>query len=224
MLDTGGRILLTGQAPPQQIEGLEPCLQSQLARTFVAELTTPDAALRREIVRVKAARGGVRIPEACIDRLAEVPYSNVRELEGVLEQLVTTASLVGRRIDEDLLDEVLACKGVLCRDDRRKPEPEAVIKAVATLCGTTPEVLSSRSRRRDVVLPRQVAMVLCRRLTDASIAEIGRAFGRSHTAVRNALTKLERDMLGRAPLRYRVESIAERIGPLLEDDAERRRS
>jgi len=87
----------------------------------------------------------------------------------------------------------------------------AVVRAVAAFFGTTPEALSARSRRRDVLVPRQLAMYLCREYTGASLAEIARAFGRDHPSVANAARRVERDMLERAPLRYQVEELAARL-------------
>ncbi len=90
-----------------------------------------------------------------------------------------------------------------------------IVEAVAAFFRSTPEKLAGRSRRRDVVWPRQLAMVLCRRYTDASHAEIGRLFGRQHTAVRNAVKVAERAMLESAPRRYQVEALTARIEALV---------
>ena len=90
-------------------------------------------------------------------------------------------------------------------------EPETVIDVVAGFFGTTRAALASRSRRRDVLVPRQLAMYLCRRYTDASLSEIGRALGRDHPAVGNAVRVVERGILERAPLRYQVEELAGRL-------------
>ena len=88
---------------------------------------------------------------------------------------------------------------------------------VTRFFGTSAAALAQRSRRRDVMLPRKLAMYLCRRHTSASLAEIGRLFGRNHTAARNAYASVEREILERAPLRYQVEELTRRV------EAERRR-
>ena len=92
---------------------------------------------------------------------------------------------------------------------------------MASFYGTTREALASRSRRRDVLVPRQLAMYLCRRYTDASLPEIGRELGRDHPAVKNAIEVVERAILQRAPLRYRVEELAGRMEALA-DERDRR--
>ena len=86
---------------------------------------------------------------------------------------------------------------------------------MAAFFGKRPESLASRSRRRDVLVPRQLAMYLAHRYTDASFAEIGRGLGRDHPSVRNAITRVERLVLENAPLRYQVEALSERIDQTL---------
>jgi chromosomal replication initiator protein len=82
---------------------------------------------------------------------------------------------------------------------------------VAQFFGLRRSDLASRSRRRATLRPRQLAMYLCRRFTDASLSEIGRALGRDHPAVANALRAVERELLERAPLRYQLEELAARL-------------
>ncbi len=212
VLDAGGRVLLTGERLPQRQTGLDDAVRGQLAGGFVAELERPDARVRRDILRAKAAGGGFRIPEDCLDLLVESVVGNVRELEGVLIQLVTTASLLGRPIDLSLTREALAKKFSASADPAAPgPSIAEVIDVVATFFQTSRTAMCSRSRRRDVLVPRQLAMYLCHRYTDASLSEIGRALGRDHPAVRNAVARIERSMLERAPLRYQVESLCERL-------------
>lgn len=211
VLDAGGRVVVTGDRLPRRQEGLDDCLRDQLAGGFVAEMEAPDAQVRREILRAKAAAGGVRIPPDCLDLLVESVRGSVRDLEGVLIQLVTTATLLNRRIDLELAREALAKKCGPGTDGAASPTIADVIGVVATFFKTDRQALASRSRRRDVLVPRQLAMYLCHRYTDASLTEIGRALGRDHPSVSNAVSRVERAMLERAPLRYQVESLCERL-------------
>lgn len=208
----GGRVVLTGDRLPREIPRLDRRLGSWMGAGLVAELEAPGAELRRKIVREKAARGGVRIPDDCLDLLAAAPLASVRDLEGVLIQLVSTAALLKRPVDRALTE--LALRKVVppaSQEDGRPLRIEDVIEAVATFFGTSREKLASRSRKKAVLLPRQLAMYLCRRYTDASLVEIGRALGRDHPAVRHATAAVERAILERAPLRYQVEALVERL-------------
>jgi len=216
LLDSGARVVFTADRAPHELADLEPELRSLLARAFVAPIEPPDAPLRREILRAKAAAGGVGVPPDCIDLLAAAFPTSVRELDAALAQLVTTASLLGRAIDAELVRDVLAAKGAAVADARPRPTPELVVRIVAQFFQTTPEALSSRSRRRDVLVPRQLAIFLARRFTEASLAEIGRAVGREHPAVRNAIEVIEKRVLERAPARYQLEAVSERVREVLE--------
>ncbi|MGH0036012.1 MAG: DnaA ATPase domain-containing protein [Myxococcota bacterium] len=214
VLDAGGRVLMTGDRLPRRQSGLDECVRDQIAGGFVAEMEPPDAQVRRDILRAKAAAGGVRIPPDCLDLLVESVRGSVRDLEGVLIQLVTTATLLKRSIDLDLTREALAKKCGAGPESPSGPRVEDVIGVVSTFFKTTRQTLCSRSRRRDILVPRQLAMYLSHRYTDASLTEIGRALGRDHPAVKNAVQKVERGVLERAPLRYQVESLCERLDEL----------
>ena len=137
----------------------------------------------------------------------------MRDLEGVLIQLAASASLLSRPIDLELTEAALR-KLAPMRPETGRLDVRSVIDVVARFFQTKPEALASRSRRRDVLLPRQLAMYLCHRYTEASHVTIGRAFDRDHPSVRNAVKVVERRMLERAPLRYRVEALCTRLDEL----------
>jgi len=206
----GARIVMTGDRLPRDIPKLDRRLSSQMSSGLVVEVELPDAELRRKLLIAKASAGGVRLPERCLDRLVEAVRGSVRDLEGALIQLVATASLLKRPIDLTLTEAALRKVA-----DPRSPSGaigvDVVIQTVAEFFGVSINELSSRSRKRSILVPRQLAMFLSRRYTDASLAEIGRAVGRDHPAVRNAIQVVERAILERAPLRYQIEELASRI-------------
>jgi chromosomal replication initiator protein len=210
LLDVGARVVFTADRLPRQIEGLDPRLRSQLSAGLVAELDAPDAIVRREILRGKAADGGVRLPDDCCELLVESVRGSVRDLEGVLIQLVATASLLKRPIDTQLTLVALR-KLAPPSQARRRLEVSDVVETVASYFKKRPDELAMRSRRRDVLVPRQLAMYLCRRYTDAALGNIGNALGRDHSAVANAVRVVERRILERAPLRYQVEALCARL-------------
>ena len=216
VLDAGGKVMLTGDRMPQDMPHLSPRIRSQLASGFLAELEPPDHRVRRAILRSKAASGGVGLPTNCLDALVESIRGSVRELDGVLIQLVTTASLLKRPIDLVLTESAIAKKNSAAPRKRRLGVGD-VISVVAGFFQSSPERLASRSRRKQILLPRQLAMYLCRRYTDAPVGEIGQALGRDHPAVRNAIEKIERGILERPPLRYQVEALGDRLDGMLAD-------
>lgn len=214
LLDVGGRVVLTADREPRELLDLDPRLRSQIAGGLVAVIEAPDARVRREILRQKAAAGGVRIPEECLDRLVEGVRGSVRDLEGVLVQLVATASLLKRPIDRTLTDTALR-KLDGAPPARAALDVAQVVGVVAAYFKTTPVAMASRSRRRDVLVPRQLAMYLCRRYTECSLQQIGDALGRDHPSVSHALRAVEHAMLERAPLRYQVEALVERLDAMV---------
>jgi chromosomal replication initiator protein len=210
LLDSGARLVFTADRPPSELAGLDPRLRSRWNGGLVAEIEPPDAQVRRTILRTRAAAGGVRIPEECLDLLVERLRGSVRDLEGALIQLVASSALLKRRIDRELTEQALR-KVLPDAGARRGIEPRDVVEVVAAFFQTTPAALASRSRRRDVLLPRQLAMYLAHRYTEASLTEIGRAFDRDHPAVKNAIERVERGILERAPLRYQLEALCARV-------------
>jgi chromosomal replication initiator protein len=213
LLDAGVRVVFTADRLPARVDELDPRLSSQMTAGLVAEIEAPDANVRRQILRSKASSGGLRLPDKCLDRLVDGARGSVRDLEGVLIQLAASASLLSRPIDLELTEAALR-KLAPVRPETARLDVRTVIDVVARFFQTKPENLASRSRRRDVLLPRQLAMYLCHRYTDASHATIGRAFDRDHPSVRNAVKVVERRMLERAPLRYRVEALCARLDEL----------
>ena len=210
LLDVGARVVLTADRLPRDIEGLDPRLSSKLSSGLVAELDAPDAIVRREILRQKAADGGVRLPDACRELIVESVRGSVRDLEGVLIQLVAMASLLKRPIDPELTLVALRKLAPIAAL-RRALEIGDVVASVAAYFKQPPDALAARSRRRDVLLPRQLAMYLGHRYTSASLSEIGAALGRDHSAAANAVRKIERRILEHAPLRYQVEALCARL-------------
>jgi chromosomal replication initiator protein len=213
LLDAGARVVFTGSRLPRQIPDLDRRLGAQMTSGLVAELAPPDAELRRRILRARAAGGGIRLPEDCLERIVEAVRGSVRDLESVLGQIVASAALLKQPVDLALTELALRKLGPEASFPlgAHRVAPREVIEMVAAFFGTSPEAMASRSRRRDVLLPRQLAMYLCRRFTDSSLSEIGRVLGRDHPAVRNAVSVVERLILERAPLRYQVEALSDRL-------------
>jgi chromosomal replication initiator protein len=209
----GARVVLTADRLPGDISGLDERLRSHMAAGLVATLETPDSLVRREILRVKAASGGIRLPDECLTLLVDVVRGSVRDLEGVLVQLVTSSSLLKRPIDLELTEQALAKVSAL-RIPKRRLAIDTIIEAVAKLYETTPAALASRSRRKDVTIPRQLAMYLCRNYTQQPASAVARAFGRKHPSVSNAEKVVEQQVLVSAPFRYKVEAISARLDEL----------
>jgi chromosomal replication initiator protein len=174
------QIVLSSDRPPKALSTLEKRLCSRFEWGLIADVQAPDLETRIAILRTKAAFSGVRIPDKILSTIASQIQSNIRELEGALNQVVAMARLT----DEPLTLEVaeMALGNLLPR--RRELAPDEIIAHVAHYFGLQVSQVKGRSRKRDVARPRQVAMYLIREETDASLPQIGNLLdGRDHSTV-----------------------------------------
>jgi chromosomal replication initiator protein len=200
-------VVLSANRVPHELAGLDPALRSRMTSGLVARIAAPELDTRRAILRDRAAAGGVRLPEACLETLASRPVRSVRDLVAGLNQVIAHATLLRRPITPELVATALS--------DVEISAPvhtlEQILELVASAYGLSRADLSRRSRERRLARPRQIAMYLCRRYTDASLAEIGRALGRDHTSVLHATRSVEARIAERPQLRYELEALARRV-------------
>ena len=176
---------------------------------LVARSAPPSEGTRLAILRDKASRGGVRLSAECLQQLAARPVTSVRDLLSGLIQGVARGLLLRRPITPELVTEALRAVEV----PGRRHSIEEIRALVARTYALTDAELRSRSRKRRVVRPRQFAMYLCRRYTDASLKDIARAFGRDHSSVLYAVDVVEQRIVEQPQLRYELEALAARFSP-----------
>jgi chromosomal replication initiator protein len=210
LLSERKRVVISADRLPHEIEGLHEGLRSRMASGLVAYIGPPELDTRRAILREKAASGGVRLDAECLEILATRPVDSVRDLLAGLNQVVARASLLRARPSPELVNAALEAVDV----PGRRHSPEEVAAMVARAYSVTPTDLPSRSRKRRIVRPRQLAMYLCRQYTDASLLEIGQLFRRDSSSVRYAIEAVERRVLEQPQMRYELESLAARLSPL----------
>jgi chromosomal replication initiator protein len=208
----GARVMITSERLPREIPDLDPRLASWLTSGLCAEIEPPDPALRRAVLTAKASAAGFALPPPCLERLAAAVTGSVRDLESALVQVIASASLLRRPIDAELVDAAL--RKVLPGTRAGGLEPERIAELVAAHFGVPASALGARSRRREHLVPRQVAMYLCTRYTDASLHRIGQCFGRNHPSVANAVRAVERAAGARPALRERLAALAAEIDAL----------
>jgi chromosomal replication initiator protein len=188
LYDAHKQIVLTSDRPPKEIPTLEERLVSRFEWGLVTDIQTPDFETRVAIVRKKAEDEGLEIQDEVFHMIAEAVKSNIRELEGSLVKLVAFSSVTGQGITPDLAAEVL--KDILAPEVRMITVDD-IKRVVATHYKLSPDALVGRKRTSAIALPRQVAMYLARLLTNASLTDIGAAFGkRDHTTVMHACDKI----------------------------------
>ncbi|MGH7290937.1 MAG: chromosomal replication initiator protein DnaA, partial [Myxococcota bacterium] len=202
LIANGKTVVLSADRPPAELDELDPKLSSRMASGLVACIAPPGHETRLAILRERAARGGVRVPEPCLELLATRPLASVRDLVGGLNQVVARASLLKAAITPELVGQALAAVEL----PGRARSLDEIMAETARAYGVAKEDLRARSRKQSLVRPRQVAMYLARRYTDASLAEIGRAFARDHTSVMYAIDVVERRIVEKPTLRYELEA------------------
>ena len=187
--ESGKQIVISSDRPPSAIKTLEDRLRSRFEMGLITDVQPPDLELRIAILRKRVKTDGyqIRDPEV-LSFIAARVSTNVRQLEGALIRVVAHSSISGRPVTVDLAQEVLtdlfpAADGELRMD--------LIQEAVARHYAISIDELVGEKRTKRIVVPRQVAMYLCRELTDSSLPAIGRAFGgRDHTTVLYAVQKI----------------------------------
>lgn len=183
------QIVISSDSPPKEIPGLVERLRSRFEWGLLADLQPPDLETKMAILDKKAEAEGVKLPDDVRTFMASKTKSNVRELEGALVKLIAYSSLTGTAINLQMAQQVL--KHLVHVQDR-KVTIDSIQKAVAEKFQIKQAQLKERSNTKKVVYPRQVAMYLVKELTDASLPEIGRAFGgKHHTTVIHSVNKIE---------------------------------
>ncbi len=203
------QIVISSDSPPKEIPGLVERLRSRFEWGLLADLQPPDLETKMAILDKKASVEGVKLPDDVRSFMASKTKSNVRELEGALIKLIAYSSLTGTPIHMQMAQQVL--KHLIHVQDR-KVTIDAIQKAVAERFQLKQSALKEKSNTRKIVYPRQVAMYLVKELTDASLPEIGRAFGgKHHTTVIHSVNKIERTRSGDPELNRLLHSLMDSL-------------
>jgi chromosomal replication initiator protein len=189
LLDSQQQIILTCDRYPKEVDGIEARLRSRFGWGLTVSIEPPDFETRVAILLNKAQERDLQLEESVAYLIARRVRSHVRDLEGALNTLFANARFTGRPITEGFTQEVLR---ELFHVHDRVMTIENIQKAVAEYYKLRVSDLLSRRRPRAIARPRQVAMALCKELTEHSLPEIGNAFGgRDHTTVLHACRKIE---------------------------------
>ena len=195
LLDLNKKVILSSDRAPSDLEGFDERIKSRLSWGLVADILPASFELRYEILKKKSAEllkinsNHHIIDNSVLIFLAKTIVSNVRELEGALNKVVTFSNIMNKKIDVELTKSVL--KDLLRSNNKRITIDEIQNKVSNYYNINTDDLISSR-RLRSFARPRQVAMYLAKKLTSRSLPEIGRKFGgRDHTTVIHAVKKID---------------------------------
>ncbi|WP_051131022.1 MULTISPECIES: chromosomal replication initiator protein DnaA [Streptomyces] len=206
------QIVLSSDRPPKQLITLEDRLRNRFEWGLITDVQPPELETRIAILRKKAVQEQLNAPPAVLEFIASRISRNIRELEGALIRVTAFASLNRQPVDLGLTEIVL--KDLIPGGEESTPEitADAITSAVAEYFGLGVEDLAGSSRSRTLVTARQIAMYLCRELTDLSLPKIGQHFGgRDHTTVMHADRKIRVLMAERRPIYNQVTELTNRI-------------
>ena len=185
----GKQIILSADRPPKDIVGIEERLLSRFQWGLIADVQPPDFETRVAILNRRAKDDGTKVRPEVIEYIATHVKSNIRELEGALIRLQAHAALTSREIDQDLARDVLKD---LIKEARPQLTIEAIQSVVCDYLGIPEDLVRARTRKREVVQARQVAMYFSKEITNHSLKTIGLHFGgRDHSTVIHAVNSVQ---------------------------------
>jgi len=213
LFDARKQIVMTSDRPASEITGLEHRLVSRFEWGLVTELEPPDLETRIAILRHKQQQTQMTLPDEVVLFIAENIRSNIRRLEGALIRVVSYTSLTGRELTLDSLKYLL--RDTLDKEKAAVLTFDKIQKAVAEHFDVRLADMTSKRRPREIAVPRQVAMYLCRRMTHASLPDIGQAFSKTHATVLHAYKTIDNRLDVDMNLRDHVSEISQKLGKAL---------
>ena len=210
LYDAQKQIVITSDCPPREIPTLEERLHSRFEWGLIADIQPPDLETKVAILKRKAEQEKVTLPDNVALFIASKIKSNIRELEGALIRLIAYSSLTGHPITLKLAQETL--RGLVDEEEEKTITIELIQKVVADYFGLRVSDLKSKNNSRSVAEPRQIAMYICKRLTKASLPEIGREFGgKHHTTVLHSINKISELYEQREDFHRIINSLIDRL-------------
>ena len=202
------QIIVSSDRPPKALATLEERLRSRFEWGLAADIQPPDLETRLAILHAKAERTGRFISDEILNTIAQRVQSNIRELEGALNRIIAFADLSGTSLTPSLVDVALAD----LLPQRQNIAPLKIVELVAREWQISVDAIMGRDRSQKIAEPRQVAMYLMRKETDASLPQIGEVLGgRDHTTVMYAIDKITNEMTTKRELEKRIRNVREQL-------------
>jgi chromosomal replication initiator protein len=189
LYDMHKQIIISADCPPREIPTLQERLHSRFEWGLIADIQPPDLETKIAILQKKAENENISLPDNVALYIASKVKSNIRELEGALIRLSAYSSLSGTEISLPMAQTTLRD---LFNLDEKPISIEMIQKTISDYYGLRVQELKSKNNSRAIALPRQICMYLCKKITSASLPQIGRAFGgKHHTTVMHSVSKIE---------------------------------
>lgn len=207
LFESGKKIMFSSSCLPSEIPKLNDQLKSRFSSSIISHIDTPDFRTRVRILKKKAARENCRIPEQIIEYLAGELTGDVRQLESGLVGVIAKSSLLGVPIDLELAESVV--KNIAVR--KKAITIDLIKETVSREYGISVVEMISKSRKQNVVRPRQVAMYLSRKYTDQTLQAIGRSFNRYHATAMHAVGCIEKSIREEVAVKKHIDYISKKL-------------
>ncbi len=206
------QIVISSDKPPKDMEILEDRIRSRFEWGLIADISTPDYETRMAILRKKEEMDGYHLDDEVIEYIASNVKSNIRELEGALNKIKAFGNLEKGEATLPLVEQIL--KDIISPEKKKAVTPDYIINVVAKHFDVSIEDIKSNKRSSRIVFPRQIAMYLCRDLTDNSLKAIGQYIGnRDHTTVKHGIEKIEKEVEKSPTTQNTIEILKKKINP-----------
>ena len=206
------QIIISSDKPPKDMEILEERFRSRFEWGLIADITLPDYETRMAILHKKEELEGYNISEEVIKYIATNIKSNIRELEGAFNKVMASSKLEKKEVTLELAEEAL--KDIISPGEQKIITPEYIISIVAEHYHVTVADLCGNKRSSKIVMPRQIAMYLCREIIDTSLKTIGKNLGdRDHTTVMHGIEKIENELKTNDNLKNSIDTLKKKINP-----------
>lgn len=210
--EAGKQIVISSDKAPKEIENLEDRIKSRLEWGLPVDIQSPDYETRMAILRKRAEQDNINIPDDVIQYIATHIVSNIRELEGALNKINVFSKLDNQPITVAFAEETL--KDLISKNNNKEITPSLITDVVSEHLGIAKEDILSSKRSADIAQARQIAMYLCRNMTDKSLEAIGSYFGgKDHSTVMHAIEKIKQSLPVNENLSSTIETIKKKIMP-----------
>ena len=190
LYEQGKQIVFTADRPPKEMQRLDDRLKSRFEWGLPVDIQPPDYETRVAIIKNKAIRRGMNLPDPVLRYIAENITANVRQIEGTVNKILAFQELMGAQVDTDTVTR--AVRDMFKDKSEFLPSADVIIEEVGKFYNISVSEIKGQARTKEIVLARQVAMYETRRLTNLSMPEIGQVFGgRDHTTVMHSLRRVE---------------------------------
>ncbi|SHL76609.1 chromosomal replication initiator protein [Anaerocolumna jejuensis DSM 15929] len=206
------QIIISSDKPPKDILTLEERLRSRFEWGLTVDIQQPDYETRMAILKKKEELDGLQIDNEVMKYIATNVKSNIRELEGALTKIVALSRLKKQEVNVTLAEEAL--KDLISPDNKKQLTPELIVDVIAEHFNITTNEIYSVNKSRNIAYPRQIAMYLCRKLTDFSLSDIGKVMGnRDHTTILHGVDKVEKNIKKDPSMQNTIDVLTKKINP-----------